>query len=315
MSSPWIRAADVAAGQFGLMTAAGLRECGVSAGSIANALRGGRLVRIHRGVFSLGPMSTDPRAGPFAAVLASGDDAALSDRAAASHQRLLPVWRGPIDVTTATEGGRARPGIRIHRRSLQPIELVVFDAIPCTTPSRTILDVCGISAALGERAIKQAGARGLLDLAELHRLIDVNRGCRGVARLRMLIDGYRPVPVFTRSEFERLVYELCEGTGLPLPDMNVEVWAAGTLYECDCVWPAERLIVECDSRWHDNPIAARADAERDQALTLAGWRVHRIRWAQLQESPARVAATIGRLLADQRLLLSHTAERRFVTNY
>jgi len=133
-------------------------------------------------------------------------------------------------------------------------------------------------------------------------ILELNRGHRGVARLRMLIDGCRPLPVFVRSDTERQIYELCERAGLPLPDMNVDVWAGGTIYECDCVWPAERLIVECDSRWHDNPIAARTDAERDQALTLAGWRIQRIRAAQLKP-PGRFFATLERLLADQRRLI------------
>jgi hypothetical protein len=30
------------------------------------------------------------------------------------------------------------------------------------------------------------------------------------------------------------------------------------------VWPRHRLIVECDSGWHDNPVSARDDAERDE---------------------------------------------------
>jgi len=302
-------AAGIAETQLGLITRRQLHGCGLSDSSIANAAHGRRLSRIHRGVYSFGPASADPRARLLAAALAAGPASALSHRSAGSHQDLIAPWSGPVAVTAPTPGGRSRPGVRIHRRRLQPVELTIVDAVPCTSPARTILDLCEISTQLGERAIRSAGAKGLLRAAELDRVLAINHGKRGSARMRMLLDERRPLPVFTRSELERLFYELCERARLPLPDMNVEVWAGGTNYECDCVWPRERLIVECDSRWHDNPVTARRDAERDEALTLAGWRVHRIRWALLTASPGRVAATIERLIADQRRLLA-TATRR-----
>lgn len=295
-------AAGIAGAQLGLITREQLLGCGLSDGSISNAVRGRRLSRIHRGVYSLGPPPTDRRSALVAATLAAGAGAAVSHRTAGSHQGLIGASGGPITVTAPSDGGRGRGGIRIHRRHLQPVELTVFDGVPCTTPARTILDLCEISTALGERAVRGAGATGLLDLAALRIVLEINHGCRGTGRLRMLLDDHRPIPAFTRSEFERLIYRLSDHHGLALPDMNVDVWAAGVLYECDCVWPIERLIVECDSRWHDNPIASRADAERDQALVLAGWRVHRIRWAQVVNEPARLAAMIHRLLRDQRRL-------------
>ncbi|MEZ5075783.1 MAG: type IV toxin-antitoxin system AbiEi family antitoxin domain-containing protein [Solirubrobacterales bacterium] len=302
----WREALEIAAPQLGLITRDQLRTRAISDNSILNAVRSGRLSRIHNGVYAFGPLTDDPRLALLAAVLAAGAGAALSHRSAGGHLRLIPWWPGPVAVTVPADGGRSRPGIRVHRRRLQAIEVVTFDAIRCTSPSRTILDLCAMSADLGERAMINAGARGMLDIGALQRILEINHGCRGAGRLRVLLEGRDPVPAFTRSRFERLVFRLCERAGLPLPDMNVEVWAGGAIYECDCVWPAERLIVECDSRWHDNPITARKDAQRDEALTLAGWRVHRIRWAQLVRSPERLAATIGRLLVDQRRLQAAT---------
>jgi very-short-patch-repair endonuclease len=51
---------------------------------------------------------------------------------------------------------------------------------------------------------------------------------------------------------------------------------------------------------------ARRDAKRDQDLTMAGWRVFRVRWAQLVNDAPRTAATVRRLLEDQRRLLAAT---------
>jgi hypothetical protein len=301
-SRAWIAAAKIARPQVGLITRQQLIDCGVSAGAIANAVRGGRLSRIHRSVYALGPPPSDRRSPLVAAVLATGPGAVISHRTAGEHQGLTRAAGNLITVTAPSDGGRDRSGIRVHRRRLQPVELTVFDGVPCTAPARTILDLCEISVQLGERAVRSAGAKGLLDVAELNQILEINHGRRGTARMRMLIDDRRPIPVFTRSELERLIYELCERSRLPLPDMNVDVWAGEAVYECDCVWPRERLIVECDSRWHDNPVSATQDARRDEALTLVGWRIHRIRWAQLIASPGRVAAAISRLIADQRRL-------------
>jgi len=156
----WQRAEAVACDQLGLITSGQLQRCGFATSSIHGAVGSRRLTKVHRGVFALGPMPTDPRARLLGAVLAAGDGAAASHRSAASHQRLIPAWHGPPTVTVPTAGGRARPGLRIHRRELRPVEVARFDSVPCTTPSRTILDLCELSPALGERAIKQAGLAG-----------------------------------------------------------------------------------------------------------------------------------------------------------
>ena len=85
--------------------------------------------------------------------------------------------------------------------------------------------------------------------------------------------------------------------------MNVLIDAAGGPYEIDCVWFAQRLLIECDSRWHDNPVTAAKDALREQALTDAGWRVYRLRWLQIVDAPGRAAQTIRLLLEQQTQLL------------
>jgi hypothetical protein len=173
--------------------------------------------------------------------------------------------------------------------------------VPTTTPARTFLDLAATSVRLAEQAIEGASGVGLLDVDDAVELIDLRPGSRGVARLRRILLGHERVPQFTRSGLERRLHALTGRAALPLPDMNVQVYGAdGRLYECDAVWPAERLIIECDSAWHDNPVSAREDAERDEQLTLAGWRVFRMRWSQIALRPERTAETIRHLLAEQR---------------
>lgn len=287
-----------------MVSAEQLAGCGFSGDAIRLAATRGQLTRIHQGVFSIGHPPIGRTAWLFGATLAGGDGALLSHRFAGAHLSLISFRSAPVEITVPTAGGRSRPGISFHRRTLGPEEGGRFRGVPCTSPSRTILDLGGIGTALAERAIREAGGLGLLDVAEILRLIDRYPGRAGNARVRTLIEGRVPIPAMTKSELERRLYELCRSLGILLPDMNVPIYAGSQVIECDAVWPAERLIVECDSRWHDNPVTARRDAERDEALMLAGWRVLRLRWGRIVLAPHRTARRIEALLAQQRRLLS-----------
>jgi very-short-patch-repair endonuclease len=67
--------------------------------------------------------------------------------------------------------------------------------------------------------------------------------------------------------------------------------------EVDLQWPDRRLAAELDGRdTHLTPLAFELDRERDRKLAVAGWRVIRITWRQVTETP-------DALLADLRALL------------
>lgn len=303
----WLLLAKIAKVQFGVVSMAQLMTCGFSADGVERATRAGQLFRIHRGVYSVGFPPTDPNALWMAAALSCGPDAAVSHRSAGEASGLLRLRTGPVDVSIPDRSGRRRRGVRIHRPRFLPLdEVTQIRRIPCTTPSRTILDIAGQSRGREtEWAIEAAEGLGVLDLVEIERLLDRHSRRRGNAKVRGLLGLHDEVPVFTRSVLERRMYRLCRGNGIDLPKMNVRITTSGGRFEVDCLWPDERLIVECDShRWHDNPISADQDALRDQALTLAGWRVVRMRWVQIVREPEQTARTISLVLEQQRKLLS-----------
>jgi very-short-patch-repair endonuclease len=75
------------------------------------------------------------------------------------------------------------------------------------------------------------------------------------------------------------------------------MYTAGRWFEVDCLWREARLVVELDGRaTHDTRAAFERDRLRDRMLQVAGWRVIRITWRQLQDSPAEVAADLLTLL-------------------
>ncbi|MDP1850236.1 MAG: DUF559 domain-containing protein [Solirubrobacteraceae bacterium] len=63
------------------------------------------------------------------------------------------------------------------------------------------------------------------------------------------------------------------------------------------LWRAQRLIVETDGRAsHATPVAFARDRERDERLTVLGYRVIRLTPRRVVHHPAAVAETLRALL-------------------
>src|SRR4051794_33195482 len=89
------RIAQIAAWQHGVVTRAQLLGIGATRGEIESRLRKGSLIRVHRGVFRVGHAAFSLEATYLAAVLACGDGALLSGRAA-GHLWGILKGRAPI---------------------------------------------------------------------------------------------------------------------------------------------------------------------------------------------------------------------------
>jgi very-short-patch-repair endonuclease len=97
-----------------------------------------------------------------------------------------------------------------------------------------------------------------------------------------------------RSELEELFQDFLLNAGLPLPLTNILIEGM----EVDCAWPDARLVVELDGRAaHDTLTAFEDDRARDRRLEAARWRVIRITWRQLVETPDEVEHDLRRLLS------------------
>ena len=82
------------------------------------------------------------------------------------------------------------------------------------------------------------------------------------------------------SELDERFLAALDAHGLSRPLVNERAEAD----EGDCVWPAQRLIVELDSRGvHDRTRRFETDRVRDRRLQREGWRVIRVTWRQLHE--------------------------------
>ena len=221
--------AAIALRQHGVIEYRQLIRLGLSPKAIAHRVETGRLHRIHRGVYAVGHAKLSGRGQWMAAVLAAGDDAALSHRSAASLWGLPVPASSLIDVTAPKD--RRRPGIAIHEAVLLPDEHTSRDGIPVTTVARTILDLAATEPRHVERALREAERRRLADTTPLAALLTRYPGRRGTARIREILDAGHAHLGITRSELEEAFLAFLDAHHFIRPLLNAHVEG----FECDCV--------------------------------------------------------------------------------
>jgi hypothetical protein len=194
---------------------------------------------------------------------------------------------------------RSIQGIVGHRSPLLADEVEVVGGIPVTSVSRTLLDLGSVlSRQQLEQALNEAELRRLTSRLSLPALFDRYPRRRGTATLRQLLDEGRASSGITKKELEARFATFVETHGLPRPRRNADLAVRDRFFEVDCLWPAQRLIVELDGRAvHGTSQAFEADRERDRLLLADGWRVTRVIWRQLRDDGPAVAADLKAMLA------------------
>jgi len=275
-----LRVARIAAKQWGVVSRVQLLDVGLTNSTIDRWLRGGRLHRIHRGVYALGHTAIGVTGRVVAALLWAGPRALLSHTTAAWWWGIITVEPTVIYLSVP---GRAKStkGIRVHRP--RELEGTTHRRLPVTTVSRTLMD---ISSMLQFRDLRKALAEAdflrLLDVGELR----ATRGHPGGAKLTRALKRHQPRLARTRSDLEIDFIELCEDHALPMPEINS--WRAG--FMVDAVWESRRLVVEVDGgAAHGTPARAEEDRRRELVLRGAGYRTIRYTYRQVTEDPEVVA--------------------------
>src|SRR4051812_45258297 len=107
------RLAELAAEQWGVVSIADLRACGLTDKAVLSRVRNGRLHRLHRGVYAVGHPNLPLNGRFLAAVKACGPTAHLSHFSAAALHGIV-TWDGRHPEVTAASA-HTHPGIRTHR--------------------------------------------------------------------------------------------------------------------------------------------------------------------------------------------------------
>jgi len=288
---PDLLVSTVAERQGGLVTRRQLTALQLGPAAVHRRMERGLLHRLHRGVYLWAQSSPEPPVRARAAVLACGDGAILSHLSAMAHWGMTPESEGPIDVTIT--GRRSRhPDIRTHnRRALDVRDIRTLNAVPTTSPARTLLDSASEMPSRDfARAVERAQIKRLITKHELKATIARAPRHPNAAALRAVVAE----PAFTRSEAERRLLALLRSAKLPIPVFNAMVEG----YEVDTLWREQRVILEFDSyAFHATRAAFERDRRKSAVLDRASYVVLRSTWNELtQDSYALIARVAEKLV-------------------
>jgi hypothetical protein len=227
----------------------------------------------------------------------AGTDALISHRDAARVWWIPGFAAVEPEVTKLRGQSQRRSYGLVHGSLVLPSShRTERNGLPVTTVARTIFDLAGvIPAGRVERAMDHALATKLCTTGQLQQVFFAlaRRGRRGTAVMRELLEARREGYVAPASELERKGRALFAAGGLPPAVFEVDLGDDSWVGRVDCLWPAQKVIVELDGRRHHSALVDReADRRRDNALMAAGWRVIRVTWDDLVHRPTAVLAWI-----------------------
>jgi hypothetical protein len=281
-------AAVVANRQWGNITSPQLQRCGFSRSEISRATRAGLLVEVLHSVYSVGHRSPAPEAFWSAALLAYGDESALSRHASIA---LHGLGRPPKVVTVAVpKQARKQRGVQPHlSMPFERGEVVIRKGLRTASIERTLLDLAAIGEPV-EKLVAEAVAKRLTSIAKLRAYVERRSGARGARRLRSCIEGRQ-----TRSPVEKEFVHWLEDRGIPIPLLN-EPFGPFTL---DGLWTEPCVALEIDTfDTHGTEYSFEDDRRRDAYTTARGLRTIRV-------TPKRWRRDADRLERDIRRALKH----------
>jgi very-short-patch-repair endonuclease len=295
-------AAELAAQQHGVLLRTQALALGLNDKFIERQIRHGNWEREASGLYR---MAGSPRSEHQAVMGASLLHRGLASHASAARLLELPLRleQPPLPELAVRRGATHSSAVALlHETSQLPeADRTTVDGIPCTTPTRTVLDLAD---RLGHgrlgRLVEDLWLEGRLDLEVLQDRLGgwARRGRKGGRRLRVVLEERFGAAAVTESELERRFLELVRAAGLPEPErQQVRRLSDGQFVRIDFVWPEQSVVVEVDGRrWHARTETMSADRKRDNDHVLAGLRPLRFTWEHVVRDPGYVAAALHRAL-------------------
>jgi predicted transcriptional regulator of viral defense system len=305
---------EVATRQFGVFTTVQVVAAGYSRDELRTFLRTRRWVRCRRGVYSTAETFTAAAGDPHlthllqvAAVLVALERrVTVSHASAAAVHALLVPPRALAEVrVTDPDNWRAGRGYRVSQASLSPEEASGWGGFAVTTVARTLVD-CAREWELADAvvALDDALHRGLTDRDRLREAVSVARHWEGASRAARavgLADGLAESPLESAGRV-RIVT-----SGLPVPELQVELWDAdGFVGRVDGWYDEAAVVVEFDGAVkYLDPAGGRSPGEvlwlekrREDRMRAAGVRPIRVVQADLGRTWPAVRDRLRNLLAS-----------------
>jgi hypothetical protein len=299
--------------RYGLFTTAEARIAGYGSGEIRSLCATGRWMRLRRGVLVTSEDLTDgvARGRRFAMDCLAVQLSLDRSTAALSHGTAAHLWGLPtprdLDPTirlTDSEQWRSGPGWRMTCAPLEAAERWRSGPLRLTSAPRTVAD-CAREWPLEDAVVAMDAAvvAGRTTVDELRDAAKAMRRWPGAARAvraAELCDGRAESPLETRGRLR------IAGSGLPAPELQVEIWSGGRLVGVVDGWFDDAAVaLEFDGRIkYEQPWRGRSpervlwdEKRREDELRALDIRVVRMADADLGARWPTVAARIASLVA------------------
>lgn len=300
------RVACLATQRHGLFTRAEALHLGATKGIIDWRVASKRWDSLGEGVYRLAGVPETWRQRLLTACLVGGIDSVASHRSAGALKNLPGTSEGIVEISVPNGRRMRRSAVIVHRvRDLAPVDVTVVDAIPVTTPTRTLIDLASVvSVDVLEEALDDALRRRLTSVPRLlWRLDELGKAGRvGVTAVRELL-ALRGGPGSTpQSVMETRFLQVLRRSRLPMPVCQYEIRDNGRVVAVpDFAYPDARLAIEVDGyRWHSGRARWQRDLERRNMLSTVGWQVIHVTSSDLEHRPLYVIDTIVGVLKTRR---------------
>jgi hypothetical protein len=261
--------ARIAGRQHGVVTLGQFLAAGLSRQQVKGRVAKGALHREHRGVYRVGHRAPSTEARCMAAVLACGEHAVLSGRAAAFLFGLIK-GAAPTPEVSTTQNRRVARVVSHRVRHLDPRDVSVYRAIPITTVPRTLVDLAGpFSLDALARACHEGEVRHRITTATVLAALARKPTAPGAWKLREIFDGQARI---TLSKLERDFLALLQGAGLPLPQTNRLAHGryVSTVVGPSTASPSSWTAIDTTTRATPGSRIGGANARRAHAATSSG---------------------------------------------
>jgi len=276
--------------QDGVITLAQARVAGLSEWAVRRRVRSGQWRRCGLGVYFADDRPFSAAARIRAAVWERGTRATASGLAAAWWLGLMSTPPAITEITVPLSShGRSARDTSVRRRDLADADITEYRWLRTTAPALTVLEASVNPS--GGAAIMDTALQRRLDLEDLRRAHERNRGRRGAVAAQTLL---KAAAGGARSEAERLMVQLLEQARITGWYANFPVGN----YVIDIAFPHQRIAIEIDGwAFHSDQEAFQRDRARQNRLSLQGWQVLRFTWLDLVQRPEQVLAQVHAALS------------------
>lgn len=290
---------QLASKQRFLITRSQVLTLGGSDAGINRRVSSGQWQMVQPGIYQVDQRPAGWKDMLLSAVLAAGDGALASHRAALILWELDGISSAPIEITAPYSHSPVPSGTIVHR-TRRPAEADSIAGIPVTTIERTLLDISSVLWPLAvTKAFESAFRRRLttVDLMFAFLKAQGGRGVKGTRMVRRILNSRR-YDTATDSGAETEALYLMRRAGLPEPILQHLVTTLdGERFRLDFFWALLRKAIEIDGLdAHDSADKLDNDLRRQNKLMDMGIELRRFSARRIRQHPDEFIAEVRRFL-------------------